>query len=121
LRLARRMGDITVVKLTSWNCVIIDAYDDEQRLVLHEVYSTGDWYDGDHPIIDSNEERARLHVTRIEGEQYDLNGEVDVRWVQTYDGAGVLTRSQQWRADGSTTVRHLVNGTMMEVGSAPAE
>jgi hypothetical protein len=33
-----------------------------------------------------------------------------VRWVLTYDGAGVLTKNEEWRPDGSITIRHYVNG-----------
>lgn len=40
------------------DCVEMDAYNRERKLVHRQMFSANEWYDGLHPIIDSDVERA---------------------------------------------------------------
>lgn len=82
--------------------VTIEAYDSNGASVLRHTFSNSEWYENTHPLIDSDEERARLHISRIDGVQYDAIGDVATRWSLTYGKTGALVEERVWRQDGST-------------------
>lgn len=86
--------------------VEIEAYDKERKLVHRQVISTYDWYEELHPLIDSNEERARLRVSRMQVKQYDDNGDLEAFSSLVYADNGVLEAMRVWRKDGSTEQTH---------------
>ncbi len=75
------------------DCVDVKAYNAQNTLIFHQIYSTANWYQELHPIIDSNDFRVRYHVAKIEGAQYDDQG-TETRWVLFYavDGS-IVERS----------------------------
>jgi len=73
-----------------------------ERLVERQVIPKGQWYDGLHPLIDSDEERVRRGVVEVRGKLYDAIGELEVEWLAHYDADGRLFESWEWR-DGEET------------------
>ena len=75
------------------DCIDIKAYNSQDTLIFHQIYSTERWYEELHPIIDSNKFRVRYKVTKIEGKRYDEQG-TEKRWISTYaeDGSIVELR-----------------------------
>ncbi len=80
----------------------IDAYDPKGGFVLCQVFSTYDWYEKLHPIIDTDEERVRLNVSVIEGRQYNREGTMFVHWRMKYNPDGSIAESWEWRNDSSS-------------------
>jgi hypothetical protein len=79
------------------DCVEIEAYDASKRLVHRELWSTYQWYEDLHPIIDTDEERARLKVWAIQGKQYDDQGNLVRFWQATYAPDGALIEDRVWK------------------------
>ena len=70
-------------------CFDIKAYNAQNTLVFHQIYSTERWYGDLHPIIDSNNFRVRYKVSRVEGTRYDSQGGEE-KWLSTYADDGSL-------------------------------
>ena len=68
--------------------VEIRGYDSEKQQVFHQIIPYGVWYDGERPVMDSDEERVRLNIRTIEGHQYDVDGNITVRWRMQYSQSG---------------------------------
>lgn len=101
--------------------VEIEAYTPEDKQVLQLVIPTYEWYGGTHPVIDSNEERVRLHISRIEGRQYNADGDLIVRWNTTYAADGSIIEDKSWNEDGSVDFRKLqADGSLQHIHS-PSE
>lgn len=79
--------------------VRIEAFDSAGISILRRVFPKNDWYEHLHPIIDSDAERVRLHVTMIRGEQYDSDGELEVSWELLYSQDGRLIGEKVWHKD----------------------
>src|SRR5579862_6680646 len=88
--------------MVSRRAVEIEEYDPMGKSVFRHVFLTREWYENLHPIIDSDEERVRLNISRIQGVQYDANGDVATRWSLIYGDTGALVEERVWRQDGST-------------------
>ncbi len=88
--------------MTFYDAVEIEAFDAERQFVLRQVLSTYEWYEGTHPIIDSDEERARLRVAHIEVREFNDNGDLEVTSSLEYSDNGALTERHTRRKDGST-------------------
>ena len=71
------------------DCVDIKAYDVQNTLIFHQIYSIENWYEEMHPIIDYNRFRVRYKVATIEGIRYDAQGSQQ-RWIATYAEDGSL-------------------------------
>jgi hypothetical protein len=87
--------------------VEIQAFDSAGEGICCQTYSSYDWYEGKHPWIDSDSERIRLGVRRIDGVQTDSNGEVQVKWTMEYGPNGAAIREQVQRAGGQLKVTEL--------------
>ena len=79
------------------DCVEIKAFDHQGHLICHQIISRIDWYDGLHPIIDQEQERAHLHIRRVDGVFIDQQGEIEKSWRNFYSEDGVLLRFDQWQ------------------------
>jgi len=80
--------------------VSVKAYDSADSLVFEKSMTLTSWYEGIHPIVDSNGFRQTLGVVRLDGTQYDANGNF-TNWVSTYRQDGTTIESRDFRADGS--------------------
>lgn len=100
-------------KMTLYEAIEIEAFNAERQLVLRQILSTYEWYEGIHPLIDSDEERAHLQVTHIEVKEFNDNGELEATSSLEYTDSGVLQERfthrkdglidhRVWRQDGST-------------------
>lgn len=85
--------------------VEIEAYDESQRLVHRQVIAAYNWYEELHPLVDSNEERAKIHVRRMQVKQYDDNGDLEEFSTLRYADTGTLEDMRVWRKDGTTEYR----------------
>jgi hypothetical protein len=87
--------------MTLKGVVEIEAYTSEKKLVLRQVFPLHEWYEQSHPIVDSDDERARLRVSSMQGKQYDDNGDLEQYWSNTYAESGAIMGMRVWRKDGS--------------------
>jgi hypothetical protein len=87
------------------NGVEVEAFSREGALVARQSFSNQQWYDGTNPLIDSNEERERLRIARIEGRQFDYQGRLDMWWTAVYREDGSISELREWRSDGSVKER----------------
>jgi hypothetical protein len=71
------------------DCVDIKAFNAQETLVFHQIYSTERWYEELHPIIDSGDFRKRYGIIKVEGTQYDAEGNQE-RWHSTCAPDGSL-------------------------------
>jgi hypothetical protein len=80
--------------------VVLTACDADGTVMQELVLAPYEWYDGECPLIDSDEERRRLSVRTIEGYQANSEGKIIQRWKNTYDADGRLEDSEE-RLDDS--------------------
>jgi hypothetical protein len=76
--------------------VVITARDAEGTIVQELELSPYEWYDGEVPLIDRDDECRRLGVRSIEGYHTDKEGRVYKRWKNTYDAQGQLEDMERW-------------------------
>lgn len=81
--------------------VELEAYTSERKLIFRQVFPLHEWYEQPHPLVDSDDERARLHVSTIQGKQYDDNGDLEQYWSSTYAESGAILEMYMWRKDGT--------------------
>ena len=87
--------------MTLRGVVDIEAYTSDKKLVFRQIYPLHEWYEQPHPLVDSNDERARLQVLTIQGKQYDDNGDLEQYWSSTYAESGEILEMYIWRQDGT--------------------
>ncbi len=61
-----------------------------------QTISRYDWYEEPHSLIDTEEERARLKVRRIDGVQIDELGEIEKSWRVLYAEDGSIVKEYGW-------------------------
>ena len=87
------------------DCVRFHALDNNGAPVLQEILGTYEWYEHLHPVIDSDAERSRLKIGRICGEQYDVQGNLVMRWSNSYLADGRIFDEEITGQDGTTERR----------------
>jgi hypothetical protein len=85
--------------------VELDCYNTYGECMLRTRIGTYEWYEELHPIVDDDVERKRLGVVQIFGRQFDLNGDLIVRWRAAYEADGSITDLWEWIHGGAT--RHI--------------
>jgi len=80
--------------------ILYQAFNSNGAKVLEAAHTSGEWYDGEHPIIDNDEERVRMQVERIKGHQFEPDGSHHSTWENRYNSAGHLIDSHTWNAAG---------------------
>jgi hypothetical protein len=70
--------------------VVLTARDADGAIVQELELRPHEWYDGECPLNDSDEERRLLSVRTIEGYQTSPDGRIIQRWRNTYDAEGRL-------------------------------
>jgi hypothetical protein len=78
----------------------IEAFDDEGCLVARHLFSARQWYFEPQPLVDSDEERSRLRIMRIEGKQLSGQGQVLLRWRSLYAPNGAQIEGWEWDKNG---------------------
>ncbi len=68
--------------------VVLTARDADGAIVQELELMPCEWYDGECPLIDSDEECRRLSVRTIEGYQTNPEGKIIQRWRITCDAEG---------------------------------
>jgi hypothetical protein len=90
------------------NGVSFRGFDHNGKLLIEQFLSTHEWYDGNIPLIDdADESRSHYRIAMIEGEVYDLAGNIDSRWRNHYNKNGTLIATETWvdSAEGGSWVR----------------
>ena len=84
--------------------VVLTARDAEGAVVQELELTIYEWYDGECPLIDSDEEYRRLSVRTIEGYQTNSEGKVIQRWRITCDAEGRQVDSEMLLDDWKPTI-----------------
>lgn len=84
--------------------VVLTARDADGAIVQQLELTPYEWYDGECPLIDSDEECRRLSVRTIEGCQTDEYGKIYRKWKNTYDAEGRLEDSDLLLDDWKPTI-----------------
>ena len=87
------------------DCVCIQAFDLAGGMVVNQTFDTCSWYENLHDIIDKNEERSRLRIVKISGQQYDVDGVLFLDWQASYNATGMVTELIERRSDGTQDIR----------------
>ena len=85
--------------------VRIEGYNAAKRLVIKQTFSTYDWYEELHPMIDEDEEHVRFGVVEIRGWQYDTEGNLTVNWNASYSANGAIRELLNYYNDGTSDFR----------------
>ena len=88
------------------DCVHITGYNEKGQAVVEHLYSQYDWYEGLHPLIDNDDERAEKGIALIAGKEYDPDGQLKLEWRMRYGPDGRIVEDWAKRSDG--TVSHKV-------------
>jgi hypothetical protein len=73
--------------------------------VLRTVFSPSDWYENEHPTIDSDDARRRLGIAIIRGKRFDRTGHLVLQWRATYASNGEIRELMDWHGDGTMDLR----------------
>ena len=68
------------------------AVDRSNKVVLDIFVDIHKYYDGLHPVIDSNDFRRRQGIVKLTGTVYDTGGRVEEVWENLYTSEGKLVR-----------------------------
>ncbi len=81
--------------------VVLKAFDASDHLLMEQYYRLTDWYDGDIPLLDDEDQiRVKYRVHTIVGEQTDSKGDTELKWRNVYSKQGSLVSAFIWQ-DGS--------------------
>ena len=72
--------------------MVIEIYSGE-ALLEKRCVDLDSWYEGCIDVIDDDDVRAEMGITRIEGAKFDGAGELQAMWCNYYEGDGSLGRS----------------------------
>ncbi len=82
---------------TQRNVVVVEAFDQEGRLIEKRVLSVYEYYDGICPLIDECDYRATHGIRCIKGTIYDELGLVHSRFEASYAENGAIVHGTQTR------------------------
>ena len=80
---------------------VLRAFDESGRLVVQQELDLHDYWDGDHPLIDSDVFRAERAIVRVVGNLYDDDGALSQRFENRYGPAGEYLGGRAEHADGT--------------------
>jgi hypothetical protein len=84
--------------------VVLTARDADDAIVLVLELTPEEWYGGERPLIDSDEECRRLSARTIEGYETEEDGKIFLRWRNTYDAGGHQNDSEVLQDDWEPTI-----------------
>src|SRR5713226_6080951 len=84
--------------------VVLTARDADGAIVQELELTTYEWYEGECPLNDSDEECRRLSVRTIEGYQTNPEGKIIQRWKNTYDAEGRPEEIGEIESDWEPTI-----------------
>ena len=73
--------------------VFYQGFNDKGVKILEASHTSGEWYDGEHPIIDDDLERVKMGIVRIKGHQFKPDGSHSQTWDNHYNSAGWIIKS----------------------------
>lgn len=81
--------------------VLLKALRADGSLAEDAEISVHDYYDGEHPLVDDDEYRARRGIVVLEGKVLDAGGKVDQDFRVQYSEAGAFVSSRVVHGDGT--------------------
>lgn len=85
--------------------VEVEGYGIDARLIIRQGFTTYNWYEERHSLIDENEERRRLGVVEIRGRQYAEDGSLSSEWHALYTETGAIRELRDQHEDGTSDIR----------------
>lgn len=102
-------------ELSLYDCVVAEAYNTEGHLVCRLSFSTLQWYEEEHPLIEENVERVKLNVAEMKGWHFDAQGEMESWWQNKYAADGSLLEAWNWYRDGTADQFLLEDGILKRI------
>jgi hypothetical protein len=104
----RRIGELMGDRITMRNKRPKDAmrlvgFDRRDKVVYEQLMSRYDYYEGLHPVIDSDDFRRERGIVRLVGTKFDDRGEAEGEWENHYTEVGAIARGIVRDKQGTVT------------------